>query len=195
MLTGLELILKRDCSVVIGGLALAVVLAWGYLLAGAGMGMCALEMTRMASGKGMAMDSGSAVMQPAAWTFGYALLMLVMWWIMMVAMPSAAPTILLTAALNRRARPGRVPYGASGFFTGGYLIAWGFFSLVAVAAQWGSDGKRAPLLYDAHQSGLGGSINGHRRTLAIHADQASVPQAFSLAGHISHPAAAQGQCR
>ncbi len=139
MLKGLELILKRDRWVVIGGLALAVVLAWGYLLAGAGMGMSALEMTRMASREGIAMDFGSALMQPAVWTFGYALLMLVMWWIMMVAMmlPSAAPTILLAAALNRTARPGRVPYGASGFFTGGYLIAWGFFSLVAVAAQWG----------------------------------------------------------
>lgn len=132
---GLESILKRDRWVMTAGFALVVALAWGYLLAGAGMGMSAVEMTRMASGEGI----GSAVMQPAVWTVGYAVLMFFMWWIMMVAMmlPSATRTILLAAALNRKARPDRAPYGAAGFFAAGYLVAWAFFSLAAVAAQWG----------------------------------------------------------
>lgn len=124
----LESILKRDRWVVLGGLVLVVAMAWAYLLAGAGMGMSVHDMAGMA-GEGMG---------PAAWTWGYAVVMFFMWWIMMVAMmlPSAAPILLLVAALNRRASPGRLPYGATGFFAAGYLSAWACFSLVAVAAQW-----------------------------------------------------------
>ena len=57
---------------------------------------------------------------------------------MMVAMmlPGAAPTILLTAALNRRSTAERPPYGTTTFFTLGYLLAWLFFSLVAAIAQF-----------------------------------------------------------
>lgn len=126
----LESLLKRDRWVVIGGLALVVAIAWGYLLSGAGTGMSAQEMAGM-SGKGMDME-------PAAWTLGYAVLIFFMWWVMMAAMmlPSAASILLIVAALNRKARPERMPYGATGFFAAGYLIAWACFSLVAVAAQW-----------------------------------------------------------
>jgi len=56
-----------------------------------------------------------------------------MWWVMMVAMmlPSAAPMILLYArAVPAAARP------ATESFTLGYLLIWGFFSLVATLAQW-----------------------------------------------------------
>ncbi|MGQ0657945.1 MAG: DUF2182 domain-containing protein [Chromatiales bacterium] len=132
MAPALELLLKRDRWLMTAGLALIVLLAWGYLLAGAGMGMNGLDMTRMYAGQGM-------TMQPSTWTLGYAVLMFLMWWIMMTAMmlPGAAPTILLAAAVNRKAQPERGPYGASGFFTLGYLIVWAFFSLLAVAAQWG----------------------------------------------------------
>jgi len=111
----LESILRRDRRIVMGGLVLLVAVSWGYLLAGAGMEM-----------------------EPVQWTPGYALLMFMMWWIMMGAMmlPSAAPVILLVAALNRRARPERRPYGTAGSFATGYLIAWAGYSLAAVAAQW-----------------------------------------------------------
>ena len=145
----LESILKRDRWVVIGGLALVVALAWGYLLAGAGLGMSALDMARMSPDEGMQMDVSSSAMQPAAWTYGYALLLFLMWWIMMVAMmlPSATPIILLAAALNRKASPDRLPYGASGFFAAGYLLIWALFSVVAVAAQWSlmASGLLSPL--------------------------------------------------
>ncbi len=99
-------------------------LGWGYLLAGAGMPMPA--------------KSAVEALAPAPWTLGYAAVNFFMWWIMMAAMmlPSAAPTILLSAALNRKAAPERTPYGTSGWFTAGYLAAWALFSLVAVAAQW-----------------------------------------------------------
>lgn len=135
----LEAILKRDRWIVLGGLVLVIVLSWIYLLLGAGMGMTGLEMTRLSSGEGMAMKMGEAVMQPAAWSFGYALMMFFMWWIMMIAMmlPSATPAILLAAALNRKASADRSPYGSSVYFTGGYLLAWALFSCIAVVVQWG----------------------------------------------------------
>ncbi|MGH9464560.1 MAG: DUF2182 domain-containing protein, partial [Thermoanaerobaculia bacterium] len=118
MAAALEAVLRRDRWVVAGSLALIALLAWGWLLAGAGMDMEALA--------------------PAPWTLGYAAVNFFMWWIMMAAMmlPSAAPTILLAAALNRKARPERSPYGRAGSFVAGYLLAWAAFSLAAVGAQW-----------------------------------------------------------
>lgn len=146
----LELVLKRDRLVVLAALGVVIALAWIYILAGAGMGMSALETTattpagtaEMAAGdgasggmKGMAM----AAMAPMAWTPGYAVLMLLMWWIMMVAMmlPSAAPMILLFAMFNRRQREKGAPYVPTGVFAAGYVLVWGGFSLVAVTLQWG----------------------------------------------------------
>ena len=116
----LEAVLRRDRLVVITALAAVIALAWAYLLAGAGMGMSAFEMTR------------------AIWTPGYAVLMFFMWWIMMIAMmlPSAAPVILLFATVNRKQRDTGHPYVATSIFALGYLIAWAGFSLVAVTVQW-----------------------------------------------------------
>jgi predicted metal-binding membrane protein len=88
------------------------------------------------------------VMSPATWTPGYALLMLSMWWLMMIAMmlPGASPMVLLHAAVTRkglaRADDGgphapshRLP-SATTVFIAAYLVTWGAFSLVAVVAQW-----------------------------------------------------------
>lgn len=157
----LEAVLKRDRAIVIGGLVGVIVLAWIYILLGAGMGMTAIEMTAIsdASGDMQAVDRENgdgtgtaeggttsatvsmamAVMRPVAWSAGYAVLMVFMWWIMMVAMmlPSAAPMILLYAAVNRKARERGAPFVPTGVFALGYLAAWGVFSLLAVALQWG----------------------------------------------------------
>ena len=56
----------------------------------------------------------------------------------MIAMmlPSAAPTVLLAAALNRRSSSDTPPYGSTGLFCLGYLLAWAAFSVLAVLAQW-----------------------------------------------------------
>ena len=72
------------------------------------------------------------------WSALDAISMFTMWWVMMIAMmlPSATPTILLSAALNRRSRAEVAPYGNAAVFTLGYLMAWAFFSLAAVALQW-----------------------------------------------------------
>ena len=112
----LEGVLRRDRLVAGSGLAVVVVLAWGYLLAGAGMpaGMAALA-------------------EPMAWTAGYALLMFAMWWIMMVAMmvPSAAPTVLLFTAIRRGQDGASSAAAGAAVFLAGYLALWAAFSLAS----------------------------------------------------------------
>ena len=134
-----EAVVKRDRVFVVTAFTAVIALAWGYLLAGAGMGMSAFEMTRM-SQLGMAGGmAGTAMMTPAIWTSGYTILMFFMWWIMMVAMmmPSASPMILLFATVNRKQRETGHPFVATSIFALGYLAAWAGFSLVAVLLQWG----------------------------------------------------------
>ena len=117
---GLERLLRRDRGIVIAGLAVAIAAAWLYVLAGAGLDMTGGEM------------SGAS-----AWTPGYFLLMLAMWWAMMVAMmlPSAAPMILLFATINRRNRALGHAVAPTAAFAASYVIVWGVFSLAAVLAQ------------------------------------------------------------
>jgi len=119
-------LLRRDRWLTIGGLA--IMITGAYILHGAGMGMSALDMTRMAR---------DMEMPHRTWTLQYAALMFAMWWLMMAAMmlPSATPVLLLVAALDRKASPGRRPYGATALFAGGYLVAWAGFSVAAVSVQ------------------------------------------------------------
>ena len=140
----LEAVVRRDRLVVVAALTLVIALSWAYLLAGAGMGMSAFEITRMSQlgmtgGVSEGGMPGMAMMAPAVWTPGYAVLMFFMWWIMMVAMmlPSAAPMILLFATVNRKQRETGRPSVATSIFAVGYLAAWAGFSLVAMLLQWG----------------------------------------------------------
>jgi predicted metal-binding membrane protein len=163
----LESVLRRDRLVVITALCAVIVACWAYILAGAGMGMSAFEMTAMIGAPGETMATGDdapgmgvgdmpemaigedtpgamsemamAAIAPGAWTPGYAVLMFFMWWIMMMAMmlPSASPMILLFARFNRSQREKGAPYVPTAIFALGYLLVWAAFSLVAVTAQWG----------------------------------------------------------
>ena len=149
--SALEALLRRDRAIVLASLTLVVVLSWLYIVGGAGMEMPAM------SGDGQSM--AGAMMTPAAWDAGYASLMLVMWWVMMVAMmlPSAAPMILLFTALNRRNGEGKaLPLVA---FVLAYVTAWGGFSLGAVALQWALErsGLLSPMMTTT-SSILGGSL-------------------------------------
>ncbi len=129
----IEATVKRDRIVVLGALALVVALSWAYLLAGAGMDMTALEMMHLTSGRGM------TKMMPAVWDIGYAGVMFVMWWVMMIAMmlPSATPMVLLFAAINRKQKEKGHPSVATALFASAYLIVWAGFSIFAVVLQWG----------------------------------------------------------
>ena len=148
----LESVLRRDRLVVVIALVAVIVLSWVYVLAGAGMGMSAFEMTRMTqpvgvinstqpSMQGISMG-GSAVggtMVTGAWTVGYAVVIFFMWWVMMFGMmlPSAAPLLLLFARMMRKEKDKGAPYVPTGVFALGYVIMWAAFSAIATGAQWG----------------------------------------------------------
>lgn len=166
----LDEVLRRDRKIVTFVLVTVITASWLYLLAGAGTGMYPHELAVLiptqigieASTPGMASMSGhesvtgatghssmaDMLMSPVKWTPGYALLMFSMWWLMMVAMmlPSAAPMVLLHAAITRKGLAGADDAGpnapshrllsATTAFIAGYLVMWGAFSLVAVVVQW-----------------------------------------------------------
>ena len=114
------------------GLALVVFVAAVYTVAGIGMNMSALTMTKMA------IEMPGMAMQPAVWSIGYGLVIFLMWWVMMVAMmvPSAAPLVLIHAAIGRKQEKAGQPLAATALFVAGYLAVWAIFSLIATALQW-----------------------------------------------------------
>lgn len=137
----LDALLRHDRVVVLAGLLVVILLACGYLLAGAGIGI-----------EQMDMGGGQMMLMTPAWTASYTALIFLMWAIMMMAMmlPSAAPAILLAAALMRQRGADHV-LGPTGLFVLGYLMIWFGFSLIATALQWGLD--RADLLTGEMASG------------------------------------------
>lgn len=140
----LESVLRRDRLVVVIALVAVIVLSWAYILAGAGMGMSAFEMTQsvgvsdstqpsmqeMSTG-GTAADS---LMATGTWTVGYAVVIFLMWWVMMLGMmlPSAAPLLLLFARMMRKEKG--APYVPTGVFALGYVVMWAAFSAIATGA-------------------------------------------------------------
>ena len=82
------------------GLALVVVVAAVYTLAGVGMNMSPLTMTSMA------IEMPGMAMQPVGWSAGYAFVVFLMWCVIVIAMmvPSAATAVLIHAAIGRKNR-------------------------------------------------------------------------------------------
>ncbi|UVC18312.1 DUF2182 domain-containing protein [Mesorhizobium onobrychidis] len=159
----LERLLRRDGVITIAGVVALCLLAWLYIVAGAGLGMNAWEMTRLAlfphqqtagvtsdmpgmdmSGMdmpGMDMSAMAAATEPRVWGAANWALMIAMWWVMMIAMmsPSAAPTILLYARVHRHAlAQGQIQdkLAPTGVFMAGYLLVWLGFSVAATALHW-----------------------------------------------------------
>ena len=136
-MTSLEWLLRRERGVVAVGLALLTLLAWWYVWGGAGMGMTALAMTRIALFPHLQPEPMPGMMMPAvAW-----ISVLAMWWIMMIAMmtPSAAPLILLYSRVLRQTRSSAgatSAYAPPFFLAAGYLAAWLGFSAAAATAQF-----------------------------------------------------------
>ena len=132
--TVLETVLRRDRWVVVSALVAVIVVAWIWIVLGAGTGMSAVAMTQMAG-----MPDMDIMMERAVWTPAYAALIFTMWWVMMVAMmlPGAAPMLLLFARVNRAQKARDRPYVATGIFAAGYLAAWGGFG--ASAPRGGRD--------------------------------------------------------
>ncbi|SLN71488.1 hypothetical protein PEL8287_03954 [Roseovarius litorisediminis] len=132
-----ERVMARDTLVVTVAVLTIVLLAGLYTVNGVGMNMSALDMTRMAGPIGDPMAMGEA----QTWAFGYALLVFLMWWVMMIAMmtPSAAPTLLLYTALKRHSSERASATKLGLIFLAGYLLIWGGFSLLATGAHWGTE--------------------------------------------------------
>ena len=133
--TAVERVLRREGSIVLASLVLLSLLAWLFLLAGAGTGMDPVPMS------GWFMPLALPAALSAEWTPLYWLIAFCMWAAMMVAMmlPSASPMVLLYARVVRHAeRQGRASRGAASIaaFACAYLSLWILFSLLAVAAQW-----------------------------------------------------------
>ena len=133
--TALETVLRRDRIVVAAALAGLAALAWGYVLwLGADMNMGGMDMTGFRM-----IPAGLGIMAPAnaPWKAIEFALVFAMWAVMMVGMmaPSAAPMILTYARVGEAAAEG-TPFAATGWFAGGYFLAWIGFSLVATVAQW-----------------------------------------------------------
>jgi predicted metal-binding membrane protein len=143
-----EHLLKRDRTITVAGLVVLCMMAWLYVVTGAGLGMSARHMTTLAffphqqaqdvmqGMPGMPVDTARSVWGFATWA-----LMIGMWWIMMIAMmtPSAAPTILLYARVHRAAlakgqlRDEVAPIGA---FAAGYLSVWLGFAVAAAVLHF-----------------------------------------------------------
>lgn len=133
--TSIERLLRRERAILLAGLLVICALAWLWVVAGAGTGMSTVAMTTWQFPPPMRAP------MVAHWSSGYAMNMLLMWWVMMIAMmvPSAAPVILLYARVYRfEQRLGRLAGGTAPAFAFalGYLACWAFFSAIATALQW-----------------------------------------------------------
>lgn len=128
----LETVLRRDRAIVATSLAAVTALAWFYIL-WLVHAMHAAGMGGVTAALGAAMHAA-----PRAWSNADFVAMFVMWSVMMVGMmtPSATPMILLYARVGRQAAARGRPLAATGFFAGGYLLAWTVFSLAATIGQW-----------------------------------------------------------
>ncbi|MBI5149836.1 MAG: DUF2182 domain-containing protein [Candidatus Omnitrophica bacterium] len=111
---------RRDFWAIAGSLAGVTVLCWAYLVA-------------------MAKDM--CCMLIPAWDAAYFWMMFSMWAIMMVGMmvPSAAPMILIYAAVAKKAEKQGMPIASTGAFTSGYIAMWTLFSFLVTLLQWQLD--------------------------------------------------------
>jgi len=123
-ITPLETLLRRDWWLVFGPLTLSVVLCWAWLV----------PMGRDMYGP---MTGASAWMMTDSWDFPHLLLLFAMWVVMMVGMmlPTAAPALLIYAAVVRRSADGGRTAAHAYAFAGGYLLVWTGFSLLATVLQ------------------------------------------------------------
>ncbi|MGH2376818.1 MAG: DUF2182 domain-containing protein [bacterium] len=112
--------LERERVIVLGGVIGLVALAW-------------LQVWRRAGG--MSMDAARPWQMP--WSLADLWATALMWGVMMTAMmlPSAAPTLLIFASVQRRRRAQGEAATPTGLFAAGYLVIWLAWSLLAAGLQ------------------------------------------------------------
>jgi predicted metal-binding membrane protein len=150
-------LLHHDRRIVAAVLVLLATLAAGFIVAGGGTGMSAIDMARQTGPAGALMSGTPDMPMPMHWSFGYASVIFLMWWLMMVAMmlPSAAPTILLFGVLN----PSRGVWGMLEFLLG-YFSVWAGFSVAAtmVQASLTATGLASPMYMNLSSSMLAAAV-------------------------------------
>ena len=121
---------RRDRVVISSCLVLITALAWSYLVYLDRQMSEAMAHDRMMADMGMTMDM--------PWHAADVVFAFAMWAVMMVGMmtASAAPVMLLFAAIHR-GRGGQRPPRVVFAFGAGYLLVWTAFSAGAALAQWG----------------------------------------------------------
>lgn len=133
----LEMVLKRDRTVVAAALFVLTALAWAYVL-------------WLSTMPGIYIAAGASPWRLADLFFTFA-----MWSVMMIGMmtPSAAPMILLYARVGRQARDDGEHFAATGWFAGGYLAAWIGFAVLATVTECALSEARllTPVLSSASQ--------------------------------------------
>ena len=150
MIPSAEATLRRGRMVTLLALAALTLLAWAWLLQGAGMEMAPRATFDPFPHRGAGATAGMpdmrgmpdmAMADAAPWTAASFALAASMWWVMMVAMmlPAATPVVLLYAATAPRSGAERSP---TGHFLAGYLAVWALFSLIAAGLQWLLDASK-----------------------------------------------------
>jgi len=131
----MEALLKRDRLVVLGSLLVLLAIAWAYLFH-LSSEMASIFFAIPMDMPGMEGMPGMSGTPSATGLLAEFALLALMWSVMMVGMmlPSAAPTILLFSAVERK-RGERPIASRVAFFVAGYLLVWTFFSLIAAAGQ------------------------------------------------------------
>ena len=96
-----EALLRRERAIVWTALAIITLLAWFWIISGAGTGMSTPAMTTWKFP-----PPRPTVAMTGDWSPNYWLTMFLMWWVMMIAMmvPSVAPLVLLYARVVRHAQ-------------------------------------------------------------------------------------------
>jgi predicted metal-binding membrane protein len=122
--TTLEALLRRDRWLVGTALAVVIALCWAWIVP------MAIDMYGDMSGS-------SAWMMTDRWDFTHLVLLFAMWAVMMAGMmlPSAAPALLIYAAVVRQSPDGTRAAAHAYAFGGGYLLVWTVFSLAATVLQ------------------------------------------------------------
>lgn len=122
--TTLESLLRRDRWLVGFALAVVIALCWAWIVP------MAVDMYGSMSGS-------SAWMMTDNWDFTHLVLLFAMWAVMMAGMmlPSAAPALLIYAAVVRKSPDGARAAPHAYAFGGGYLLVWTAFSLAATVLQ------------------------------------------------------------
>ena len=150
--SALEQALRRDRLVVIAAILIIAAIAWAYTVF--------FSETGMDMGDGMGMSMAMADMR--SWSAADFGLMFVMWAVMMVAMmtPSAAPMLLMFAAVNRKRRERESPYVPTSIFLAGYVLVWAAFSVAATLGNWGlhQASLLTSMMGEANSGYLGGAL-------------------------------------